>query len=119
MCTTSTRSETTAEAVGAAPALPVADTLKRVDGQRVTGTVDRADLVAVQTPQVFPVDVLRAVVGSSRSATDDLALVEQALEEGRLTGRVVWVPGSSQGRKVTYPEDLDLVVALRRDREEP
>src|SRR5262249_45938676 len=37
----------------AVPALPVADTLKRVDGARVTETVPRDDLVAVQTPQAF------------------------------------------------------------------
>lgn len=92
------------EVLAAAPALPVADTLKRVAGQRVEATVDRRSLVAVQTPQVFPRTVLEAVVGGT--ATDDLALVEEHLESGDLTGRIVWVPGSPRGLKVTYPDDL-------------
>lgn len=101
-----------AEAViAAAPAVPIADTLKRVDGTYITGTVDRSDVVAVQTPQVFPTSVLRAAIADEASATDDLALVERHLADGRLRGRVVWVPGSSRGLKVTHPEDLTLAEA--------
>lgn len=98
----------TGDVVAAAPAVPVADTLKRVDGDRVTGTVDRSELVAVQTPQVFPAAVIRAVATEGASATDELALVEQHLADGRLEGRIVWVPGSARGFKVTVPEDLEL-----------
>ena len=43
---------------GAVPALPVADTIKRVQGGEVVETVDRGDLVAVQTPQAFLADTL-------------------------------------------------------------
>ena len=105
----------TAGVVALAPALPVADTLKRVDGEVVVATVPRDGLVGVQTPQVFPRTVLTEVIelalAAGQPATDDLALVEQALAAGRLTGRVVVVPGSVRGRKITFPEDLALAAA--------
>lgn len=92
----------------AAPAIPVTDTLKQVaDGEVVTGTVDRAPLRAVQTPQVFRREVLtRAHARASGSATDDLALVEA------MGGRVVLVPGSPRYLKITLPEDLLIARAL-------
>ena len=51
---------------GAVPALPVADTVKRVDGDRVVETRPRDGLVGVQTPQAFRADVLRAVASARR-----------------------------------------------------
>lgn len=98
----------------AAPGLPVADTLKRVTDGSVLATVDREGLVGVQTPQVFPRDVLAAVLAADEQATDELTLVERWIETGRLTGRVVVVPGSAFAHKVTYPDDLALVTALAR-----
>jgi len=86
---------------GAVPGVPVADTLKRVSGDRVVGTVDRADLVAVQTPQAFRAAVLRRAHESAAEATDDAALVERA------GGTVVVVPGDPRNVKVTRPADLD------------
>src|SRR5918912_49016 len=50
---------------GAVPGLPLADTVKRVRGDAVVETVARDDLVAVQTPQAFPADVLRAALAPS------------------------------------------------------
>lgn len=117
------------DVIAVAPALPVADTLKRVaepaqaasiaaasDGAavQVHGTVERAGLVGVQTPQVFPRWVLEAVLDEADAATDDLALVERAVAAGRLTGRVVVVPGSVLGAKITYPDDLVVAAALLR-----
>lgn len=97
-----------AEAV--VPVLPVADTVKRVLGDRVTDTVERGDLRAVQTPQGFTRDVIaRAHAWSGGPATDDAALVE------RLGRTVMTVPGADEAFKVTTP--FDLVVAetvLRR-----
>ena len=90
----------------AVPALPVADTLKRVDGPRVTETIARDDLVAVQTPQAFRVDALRAAHASGDSATDDAALVEQR------GGCVVAVPGDVANFKITAPSDLELAAAV-------
>jgi 2-C-methyl-D-erythritol 4-phosphate cytidylyltransferase len=86
------------------PAVPLADTVKRVEGERVLETVPREDLVAVQTPQAFLADVLRrAVVGDVASATDCSSLVEA---QG---GRVKWVEGDPRLLKVTDAEDLALV----------
>jgi 2-C-methyl-D-erythritol 4-phosphate cytidylyltransferase len=95
------------------PALPVADTVRRVDPVgRVVGLVDRAGLLAVQTPQGFRPDVLRraheAARGSSAAsrATDDAGLVEA------LGGEVVTVPGDPRAFKITTPLDLAMAEAL-------
>jgi 2-C-methyl-D-erythritol 4-phosphate cytidylyltransferase len=90
----------------AVPALPVADTLKRVDGGRVLGTVARDDLYAVQTPQAFRADTLHAAHASAEAATDDAALVEQR------GGCVVVVPGEPTNFKITAPSDLELAAAV-------
>ncbi|MFM8302710.1 MAG: 2-C-methyl-D-erythritol 4-phosphate cytidylyltransferase [Actinomycetota bacterium] len=89
-----------AGADAAVPGVPVADTLKRVDGTRVVETVDRDALVAVQTPQAFRTTVLRAAHGSVGDATDDAALVEAA------GGTVTVVRGEADNFKVTEPADL-------------
>jgi 2-C-methyl-D-erythritol 4-phosphate cytidylyltransferase len=91
---------------GAVPGLAVADTLKRVDDVRVTATVDRVGLVAVQTPQAFVADTLRAAHATRADATDDAALVEE------LGGNVVVVPGDPRNLKVTGPADLMIAAAL-------
>ncbi len=89
---------------GVVPALPVSDTVKRVEGDRVVETLRRDDLVAVQTPQAFLPDVLRrAVAGDVSSATDCSSLVEAS------GGRVKWVEGDPKLLKVTDRDDLALV----------
>jgi 2-C-methyl-D-erythritol 4-phosphate cytidylyltransferase len=93
---------------GVVPVLPVSDTVKRVgpDGA-VVETLDRAELVAAQTPQAFVASALRqAVSGSepqSQEFTDCASLVEAR------GGRVRTVPGDKRLLKVTSPEDLELV----------
>src|SRR5204862_496797 len=67
-----------AGADAAVPGLPIPDTVKRVDGGHVVETISRDALVAVQTPQAFRTDALRAAHRSSGEATDDAALVEAA-----------------------------------------
>jgi 2-C-methyl-D-erythritol 4-phosphate cytidylyltransferase len=91
---------------GAVPGIPVADTLKRVDDVRVTATVDRVGLVAVQTPQAFRADGLRAAHAGGAEATDDAAFVEAA------GGTVVVVPGDPRNLKVTGPADLMIAAAI-------
>jgi 2-C-methyl-D-erythritol 4-phosphate cytidylyltransferase len=89
---------------GVVPAVPLADTVKRVEGDRVVETLPRADLVAVQTPQAFLADTLRrAVAGDVSSATDCASLVEA---QG---GRVKVVEGDPRLLKVTDADDLALV----------
>jgi 2-C-methyl-D-erythritol 4-phosphate cytidylyltransferase len=95
-----------AGADAAVPAIPVADTIKRVDGGRVVDTVDRAALVAVQTPQAFRASALRAAHARGGDATDDAALVESN------GGTVMTVPGDPRNIKITTPDDLAVAAAL-------
>jgi 2-C-methyl-D-erythritol 4-phosphate cytidylyltransferase len=95
-----------AGADAAVPALEVADTLKRVDGPRVAGTVPRDGLVVVQTPQAFRAALLRDAHARGEDATDDAALVEAC------GGRVVVVPGDPRNLKVTTVADLALATTL-------
>ena len=62
------------------PALPVADTIKRVDGDAVVETLPRDELAAVQTPQAFVAAVLRAALARAivAGASDCASLVEAA-----------------------------------------
>jgi 2-C-methyl-D-erythritol 4-phosphate cytidylyltransferase len=93
-----------AGADAAVPAVPVADTLRQVDG----GTVDRTRFVAVQTPQAFRAHVLRAAHAHAPEGTDDASLVEAA------GGRVVIVDGDPANIKITTPIDLRLAEVLCR-----
>jgi 2-C-methyl-D-erythritol 4-phosphate cytidylyltransferase len=91
-------------------AAPVSDTIKEVDaldGRRVTRTLERARLWAVQTPQVFRRSALeRALVDAGEetlaAATDDAWLIERA------GGTVEVVESSSANFKITTPTDLSL-----------
>lgn len=91
----------------AAPAIPVKDTVKMVEGGLAVSTPDRSKLRAVQTPQVFGRELLRAalykVQKEKTSVTDDCAAVE------RLGVKVKMVEGDERNIKITTP--MDLVVA--------
>ena len=87
---------------GAVPGLPIADTVKRVEGDRVVETLDRSALVIVQTPQAFLAPVLRRAVELGEG-TDCSSLVERA------GGRVTVVPGDPRLVKVTTKAELELV----------
>lgn len=86
---------------GVIPALPVADTMKRVADGTVLDTVDRRGLVHVQTPQGFPrVDLDAAYAAAREEFTDDAALFAAS-------GRVVTtVEGEARAFKITTPWDL-------------
>lgn len=101
-----------AGAVAAAPSMKVADTLKSVEGRRITGTVAREHLVAIQTPQVFRRDVLDRVMTDDAEATDELALVEAAAEIGVVDGMIATVDGSPFGYKLTTAADLAFLEQL-------
>ena len=95
----------------AAPAIPVNDTIKRVDdAELITETVDRSCLRAVQTPQVFQADLIRAAIQKAvedhASVTDDCSAVE------RLGIGVVLTPGDRENIKVTTPFDMVLGQAI-------
>lgn len=87
---------------GAIPALDVADTLKRHDGKRVTGTLARDGLARAQTPQGFRFAAILAAHRQMAGAelTDDAAVAEAA---GRT---VALVPGEEMAFKITTADDL-------------
>jgi len=93
-------------------AIPVADTLKRGDGEnRVVETESRAGLWQAQTPQMFRygilVDALRRA--GQHSVTDEAGAVERIGLRPRL------VMGEARNLKVTYPEDLELAARILKE----
>jgi 2-C-methyl-D-erythritol 4-phosphate cytidylyltransferase len=99
-----------AETTGAAIAvIRVADTLKRWDGEWILGTVDREDVAAAATPQVFRGDLLRRAIREAPPGTDEAARCEA------IGIRVAAVPISRLAFKITFPEDLRLAEAIVRD----
>ncbi len=87
---------------GSVPGIAVNDTIKEVDNFGVvTRTVPRARIVAVQTPQAFAAQKLRAAHASGEEGTDDAELVERA------GGKIVVVNGEITARKITMPDDLE------------
>ena len=94
----------------AAPAIPVKDTIKEVGGGVVKQTPDRSTLFAVQTPQVFDFDLLRAALKKAEQenaqVTDDCSAVE------RMGMSVKIVEGDERNIKVTTPLDLKIAELL-------
>jgi 2-C-methyl-D-erythritol 4-phosphate cytidylyltransferase len=91
---------------GAVPALPIPDAVKRVDGEAVVETLQRDDLVTVQTPQAFVASVLHDALGGDVSAAADCSTLVEARG-----GRVRVVEGDPRLLKVTTPADLELVAS--------
>jgi 2-C-methyl-D-erythritol 4-phosphate cytidylyltransferase len=91
---------------GVVAALPVSDTIKRVRRSEILETLEREDLVAVQTPQAFLAEALRRGLGGPES---QLRFSDCASAVEATGGRVAWVPGDRRLLKVTSPEDLELV----------
>jgi 2-C-methyl-D-erythritol 4-phosphate cytidylyltransferase/2-C-methyl-D-erythritol 2,4-cyclodiphosphate synthase len=92
----------------AIPVVPVAETLKRVAGGVVAGTVDRADLAAAQTPQGARRSILERAwsihpADAPATFTDEAALLEAC----RIPVHVI--PGEPGNLKVTLPADIDRV----------
>ncbi|MFN2588313.1 MAG: 2-C-methyl-D-erythritol 4-phosphate cytidylyltransferase [Actinomycetota bacterium] len=98
------------DAHGAAPAVPVADTLKEVRDGRVIRTVERSSLWAIQTPQAFRTDALKTVHDKARVdgfvASDDGQLIE------RYGGVMRIVEGTRDNIKLTFPEDWRVAEAM-------
>lgn len=108
--------EAAAASGAAAPAVEVVDTIKRWEDGRSAGSVDRAALRAVQTPQVFEAGLIRAAtqkaLDDGELLTDDCGAVE------RLGMPVTLTPGSRENLKITTPLDLVLGEAVLQAREE-
>ncbi|MBQ3528995.1 MAG: 2-C-methyl-D-erythritol 4-phosphate cytidylyltransferase [Oscillospiraceae bacterium] len=94
----------------AAPGIPVKDTVKVVQGSLVQATPERSRLQAIQTPQVFDVDLLKGALEKAKkdnaSITDDCSAVE------RLGMSVRIVEGDERNIKVTTPMDLKIAALL-------
>ena len=93
-------------------AIPVADTLKRSDGEnQVIATESREDLWQAQTPQMFRYGVLVEALrrAGPESVTDEAGAVERMGLKPRL------VIGEARNFKVTYPHDLELAALLLKD----
>ena len=105
-----------AHTAAAAPAVPVKDTVKVAHDGIVTQTPDRSTLWAVQTPQVFDAQLLKAALQSALEAdaelTDDCSAVE------RMGKQVYLVEGSYENIKITTPVDLAIAEAILQSREE-
>ncbi len=94
---------------------PISDTLKHADTEFfVTGPVDRHQLYAMQTPQVFErqliEDAYRAVYAENASVTDEVSAIE------RLGRKVILVPNKDLNFKITYPRDLALAEFVLKQR---
>ena len=94
----------------AAPGIPVKDTVKTVEGGVVLNTPDRSKLRAIQTPQVFDMDLLKGALKKARldkaEVTDDCSAVE------RLGMKVKIVEGDERNIKVSTPMDLKIAEML-------
>lgn len=90
---------------GALLAIPVSDTVKRADGQRVIGTEDRSRLWRAQTPQLFG---LADLMDALRRRVDDPRVTDEASAMEMDGHHPLLVEGRASNLKVTYPEDLAL-----------
>jgi 2-C-methyl-D-erythritol 4-phosphate cytidylyltransferase/2-C-methyl-D-erythritol 2,4-cyclodiphosphate synthase len=93
---------------GALPVVPASDTLKRVEGGRIEGTLPRDGIALAQTPQGFRFDKILAAHRAARDTTftDDASIAEHA------GIRVVVVEGSRRNIKLTTPEDFLMAEAM-------
>ena len=94
------------DGIGGLLALPVADTLKRAEGDRAVATLARENVWQAQTPQMFRFGVLADALARSPEATDEASAIEAIGLRPKL------VPGSAENIKVTHPGDFAIAEAL-------
>lgn len=102
--------------LAAAPAIPVRDTIKVAHNALVESTPDRSTLFAVQTPQVFSADLLKAALQSA--LTDGAAITDDCSAVERLGKEVYLTEGSEENLKITTPLDLVIAEAILQRRGE-
>ena len=105
--------EAAREAGAAVPAIPVEDTIKLVEEDEVSRTLDREKLFRVQTPQGFSYRILKAALDKAKEenfyGTDEASLAE------RIGKKVVVVQGDHKNIKITALEDLKIAEAFLED----
>ena len=93
-----------ADQIGAACLVAeVTDTIKEIEGENISGTIDRSKLRRALTPQAFRYDILRMAfdgIDLTESITDECYLVE------KLGVKIAFVEGSSQNIKITRADDV-------------
>jgi len=99
--------------VGGLLAIPLADTLKRVENEslRVAETIPRGGLWRAQTPQMFRYGLLRRALERKPDATDEAQAVEALGQSPRI------VQGENANLKVTFAEDMpiaEMILARRK-----
>jgi 2-C-methyl-D-erythritol 4-phosphate cytidylyltransferase/2-C-methyl-D-erythritol 2,4-cyclodiphosphate synthase len=109
--------EAATDGAGAIPVVAVHDTVKRIRDGMAGDTVDRTDLATAQTPQAASLGILRAALDAARSQgwepTDEAAAL------AAIGVPVRTVPGDPANRKLTDPEDMDVMRAVLRGRIAP
>ena len=90
----------------AAPAIPVKDTIKVVRGGLVEETPDRSTLRAVQTPQVFDIDLLRGAL--KKAQEDEIPITDDCSAVEHLGMKVKIVEGDERNIKITTPMDMKI-----------
>ena len=100
-----------AETYGAAaPGIPVKDTVKIVEGSLIKETPIRSSLQAIQTPQVFDLDLLKGAL--KKALTDKATITDDCSAVERLGMSVKIVEGDERNIKVTTPVDLKIAALL-------
>lgn len=97
----------------AAPAIPVKDTIKTVKGGIVTATPERKTLYAVQTPQVFDMDLLQGALQKAKE--DKVDITDDCSATERIGMSVKIVEGDERNIKITTPFDLKLAQLLMEE----
>ncbi|MBC7751070.1 MAG: 2-C-methyl-D-erythritol 4-phosphate cytidylyltransferase [Candidatus Saccharibacteria bacterium] len=98
------------DAVGGILAIPVRDTLKKVDDGHIVETVSRDDLWQAQTPQMFRFGILRAALIAAKQRNLNVTDEASAVELAGFSVKVV--KGRMDNIKVTYADDLALAEAI-------
>ena len=99
----------------AAPAIPVKDTIKVVKGGVVDNTPDRKTLMAVQTPQVFDLELLKAALKKAKEEGDEVTDECSAVERMGMSIKIV--EGDERNIKVTTPLDLTIAKLLLEEKQ--
>lgn len=103
----------TREGGAAVPVIPIEDTVKVVEGDKVLRTLNREDLRRVQTPQGFSYTLLKTALDRAREddylGTDEAALVE------RIGAKIAAVAGDPRNIKITTPDDVRIAEAYLED----
>ena len=99
---------------GAICALPIRDTVKKVDGEKILSTQSRDNLWGMQTPQVFQYELIKGAYNKAKQehfeATDDAQIAEHA------GASVCVVQGKTTNIKITDPEDLVIAEMVLHER---